>query len=171
MTTASPSTVGARAVASANGAGAATWSMGALFERLVSAGDTGGLLAASIVTQPPDSGSPLHVHTREAEAWYLLEGTMTYVAGGETFHLSPGDFIYLPQGVPHAFRTTGKTPVRFLGLALPGAVLDLYDEVGEPATERRLPDGGVSPGDVGRWMELAPNYGLRVVGPPIASGS
>jgi mannose-6-phosphate isomerase-like protein (cupin superfamily) len=171
MTTTSSTTAGARAVAGTNGAGTATWAMGALFERLVGVGDTGGLLAASVVTQPPDTGSPLHVHTREAEAWYLLEGTMTYVAGGQTFHLSPGDFIYLPQGVPHAFRTTGTAPVRFLGLALPGAVLDLYDEVGEPATERRLPDGGVTPGDVARWMELAPKYGLRVVGAPIAAGS
>jgi quercetin dioxygenase-like cupin family protein len=165
MTTAS--TAGARAVAGTNGSGAATWAMGALFERLVGTGETGGLLAASVVTQPPGTGSPLHVHTREAEAWYLLEGTMTYVAGDETFRLAPGDFIHLPQGVPHAFRTTGTAPVRFLALALPGAVLDLYDEVGEPAAERRLPDGGVSPADVARWTELAPRYGLRVVGPPI----
>ncbi len=171
MSTTSTSTAGTRAVAGTNGAGAATWSMGALFERLVSDDDTGGLLAASIVTQPPGSGSPLHVHTREAEAWFLLEGTMTYVAGADTFHLAPGDFIYLPQGVPHAFRTTGTTPVRFLGLALPGPVFGMYDEVGEPATERRLPDGGVTPGDVARWSALAPAYGLRIVGPPIAPGS
>jgi mannose-6-phosphate isomerase-like protein (cupin superfamily) len=156
------------AVARANGTGPATWAMGALFERLVGAGDTAGVLAASIVTQPPGSGSPLHVHTREAEAWYLLEGTMTYVAGTETFHLAPGDFIYLPQDVPHAFRTTGATPARFLGLSLPGRLMDLYDEVGEPAAERRLPDGGVTAGDIARWNELAPTYGVRVVGPPIA---
>jgi hypothetical protein len=36
-----------------------------------------------------------------------------------------------------------------------------------PATERRLPDAGVSDADVARWLELAPRYGLRVVGPPI----
>src|SRR5436305_1265022 len=113
MTTTSSSATGARAVASADGSGAATWAMGALFERLVGTDDTGGLLAASVVTQPSGTGSPLHVHTREAEAWYLLEGTMTYVAGPDTFHLAPGGFIYLPQGVPHAFRTTGASPVRF----------------------------------------------------------
>jgi hypothetical protein len=46
-------------------------------------------------------------------------------------------------------------------------LLDIYDEVGAPATERRLPDAGVPDADVARWLELGPRYGLRVVGPPI----
>jgi quercetin dioxygenase-like cupin family protein len=151
------------------GTGAATWAMGGLFERLVGVGDTAGELEASLVTQPPGTASPLHVHTGEAEAWYLLEGTLTYVAGPRTFHLAAGDFIYLPRDVPHAFRVTGSTPVRFLGLALPGRLMELYDEVGVPAAEHRLPDGGVTSADVARWVELAPRYGIRVMGPPIAA--
>ncbi len=152
-------------VARAAGTGAATWSMGGLFERLVSGVETGGQLAASLVTQPAGIATPLHVHTREAEAWYLLEGTLTYQAGGERVELEPGGFIYLPRGVPHAFRTTSV--VRYLGLTLPGELMDLYDEVGSPALERRLPDGGVTGDDVARWLAAATGYGLRVVGPPI----
>lgn len=171
MTTYSPSSAGAAPVARANGTGRATWAMGGLFEHLVGAGDTAGLLGAALVTQPPGTASPLHVHTREAEAWFLLEGTMTYVAGAETFRLAPGDFIYLPRDVPHAFRVTGDAPARFLGLTLPSGLMALYDEVGEPAAERRLPDGGVTAGDVLRWNQLAPSYGVRVVGPPIAAAA
>jgi mannose-6-phosphate isomerase-like protein (cupin superfamily) len=154
-----------------NGTGVAAWSMGSLYERLVSAAETGGQLGMSIVTQPPGMSSPLHVHTREAEAWFILEGTLTYLAGTEVHELGSGDFIYLPSNVPHAFRTTGSKPVRFLGLTVPGQLLDLYDEVGTPALERRLPDGGVSAGDIARWNELAPKYGLRIVGPPISETS
>jgi mannose-6-phosphate isomerase-like protein (cupin superfamily) len=150
------------------GTGTATWALGSLYEKLVSAGETGGQLGVSIVTQPPGMASPLHVHTREAEAWFILGGTMTYVADGKFFELAAGDFIYLPRGVPHGFRTTGSTPVRFLALAVPGQLLDLYDEVGSPATQRRIPDGGAPPGDIARWAELAPQYGLRIVGPPLA---
>jgi hypothetical protein len=69
--------------------------------------------------------------------------------------MTAGDFIYLPRQVPHAFRTTGTVPVRFLALTLPGGLLDIYDEVGVPATERRLPDAGVSDADIARWLELA----------------
>ena len=154
-------------VSCAAGTGSATWAMGMLFERLVGAEETVGVLGASVVTQPPGQGSPLHVHTREAEAWYLLQGAMTYRAGERLIRMSVGDFIYLPREVPHAFRTTGTVPVRFLALTLPGGLLDIYDEVGVPATERRLPDAGVSDADIARWLELAPRYGLLVVGPPI----
>src|SRR5512143_1355870 len=84
-------------VARAAGTGDATWTMGMLLERLVGAGETGGQLGASVVTQPPGLASPLHVHTREAEAWYLLEGAMTYRAGAQRVRLAPGDFIYLPR--------------------------------------------------------------------------
>ncbi len=150
------------------GTGTATWALGSLHERLVSAGETGGQLGVSIVTQPPGMASPLHVHTREAEAWFILEGTMTYLAGGQLVDLAAGDFIYLPRDVPHGFRTTGSTPVRFLALAIPGQLLDMYDDVGVPAAERRIPDGGVPAGDIARWNELGPQYGLRIVGPPIA---
>ena len=162
---------GAAPLARPAGTGPATWAMGGLFEHLVGAGDTGGELAASLVTQPAGTASPLHVHTREAEAWYLLEGTMTYLAGGQRFDLAAGDLIYLPRDVPHAFRVTGTSPARFLGLTLPGGLMDLYDEVGAPADERRLPDRGVSAEDIARWNELGPRYGLRIVGPPIPPAS
>ena len=154
-------------VARQAGTGPATWAMGMLLERLVDADQTGGLLEASIVTQPPGQASPLHVHTREDEAWFLLDGALTYRAGEQLFRMTAGDFIYLPREVPHAFRTTGPVPARFLALTLPGGLLNLYDEIGAPAVERRLPDGGVSPQDVQRWLELGPRFGLRVVGPPI----
>jgi len=144
------------------------WAMGMLSEQLVSGADTGGQLSASLVTHRPGAASPLHVHTREAEAWYLLEGTMTYRAGEQLVRLTAGDFIYLPRSVPHAFRITGATPARFLALTLPSGLMTIYDEIGRPAIERRLPDAGVSPADVQRWLEAAPRYGLRVVGPPIS---
>ncbi len=147
--------------------GTATWAMGSLFERLVSASDTGGQLGVSVVTQPCGAASPLHVHTREAEAWYVLDGEITYVAGAATVPMGPGDFIYLPRNVPHAFRVTGPGPARFLALSLPGRLLDLYDEVGTPALDRRLPGGGAPAAEIGRWGEISARYGIRVVGPPI----
>lgn len=157
----------------APGDGPATWAMGSLFERLASAAETAGAFGLSLVTQPPGVATPLHVHAHEAEAFYLLDGTMTYQAGETLYRLSAGHFIYLPRGVPHAFRITGTTPVRFLGLAVPGGLMDLYDDVGIPALERRLPgsDGQPVEEEIRRWGEVSPRYGLSVVGPPIPSES
>ena len=67
----------------AAGHGRATWALGSLFETLVTAGQTGGSLDAAVVTQPPGLATPLHVHTREAEAWFVLDGTLIYRAGDE----------------------------------------------------------------------------------------
>ena len=88
----------------------ATWALGAMFERLASGAETGGAFGMSLVTQPAGTATPLHVHTREAEAFYVLDGSLTYRAGEQTHRLSAGSFIYLPSGVPHAFRVTGTGP-------------------------------------------------------------
>lgn len=151
------------------GTGRATWAMGSLFEHLLSGEESGGRIGMALVTQPPGVATPLHRHTREAEAFFLLDGGLTYRAGEEIFHLGAGDFIWLPQGLPHAFRITGERPARILALTDPGGLLNLYDEVGVPAAERRLPgpDGLPMDVEVARWNEVGPRYGLEVVGPPL----
>ena len=92
---------------------------------------------------------------------------MTYSADGQLHRLSAGSFIFLPRGLPHGFRVTGSGPVRFLAVALPGALMSLYDEVGRAAGQHELPppDQDLLMVDVQRWLEAAPRYGLRVVGP------
>ena len=67
------------------GEGPGTWVLGSLFERLASGEETGGGFGLSLVTQPPGTATPVHVHTAEDEAFYLLDGTMTYSAAAR-FH-------------------------------------------------------------------------------------
>ncbi|NYG06309.1 quercetin dioxygenase-like cupin family protein [Phycicoccus badiiscoriae] len=162
-----------RAVFRAGGTARATWAMGSLFEHLLTAEESGGTLGVALVTQPPGIATPLHRHQREAEAFFLLDGAMTYRAGDEVFHLVGGDFIWLPPNLPHAFRVTGDRPVRFVGLADPGHLFGLYDEVGLPASERRLPgpDGRPMEQEIPRWNAVGPRYGLEVLGPPLPEES
>jgi quercetin dioxygenase-like cupin family protein len=150
------------------GSAPATWAMGSLFEHVLRAEESGGL-GVCLVTQPPGIATPLHRHTYEDEAFLLLEGTMTYRAGDDTYRLGAGDFLWLPRGVPHAFRITGDVPVRFVGFADPGGLFGLYDEVGIPAAERRIPgaDGLSMEVEIPRWNEVGTRYGLQVVGPPL----
>ncbi len=152
------------------GEGPGTWAMGSLFEHLVGASDTSGAIGMSMVTQPPGIATPLHRHTKEAEALFVLEGRIDYRAGEELHELSDGDFLYLPLGLPHAFRIRGVKPARFLALTTPGGLMGLYDEVGVPAAAVRLPgegEGLAMDEEIGRWNEVGPRYGLEVIGPPI----
>ncbi len=158
-----------RAVMREPGGARGTWAMQSLFEHLLEASEADGRLGVALVTQPPGVATPLHRHSREAEAFYLLAGRMDYRAGDQDFALYEGCFIYLPQGVPHAFRIRGEEPATMLAMTTPGGLLHLYDEVGLPATERRLPgpDGLAPEAEIPKWLEVAPRYGLEVVGPPI----
>lgn len=129
------------------GTGPMTWAMGSLFEHVLTGAESAGALGLALVTHPPGTATPLHRHTHEAEGFSLLDGTMTYRAGEEDFH----------------------RPVRFLGMSAPGGLLRLYDDVGVPAAERRLPgeDGQSTDVEIPRWNEVAPGYGLEVLGPPL----
>ena len=72
--------------------------------------------------------------------------------------------------MPHAFRIRGEAPARLIALTLPGGLMGLYDEVGMPAAGHRLPglDGNPMEVEIPRWNQVAPRYGLEVLGPPIA---
>ena len=151
------------------GTGRGTWAMSSLFEHLLESPPGSDRLGVALVTQPPGVATPLHRHTREAEAFYLLDGRMDYRAGDEDYELYAGCFMYLPAGLPHAFRIRGDEPARFLAMVEPGGLLGLYDEVGIPATEMRLPgEDGLTPEvEIPRWIDVSGRYGLEVVGPPI----
>lgn len=149
------------------GHGEALWAMGSLFEVKLSAQESGGPLAVMEVTQPPGIATPLHVHHREAEAFYLLAGGLDYEAGGELHALGAGDFIWLPQGVPHRFRVTGDVPARLLAIGAPGGIESLYRTVGVPAAARTLPGAYPAEPELARWRDAAPAHGLEVLGPPL----
>ncbi len=151
------------------GTGRGTWAMNSLFEHLLESTPGSDGLGVALVTQPPGVATPLHRHTFESEAFFLLEGRMDYRAGEEDFDLYAGCFLHLPAGLPHAFRIRGDQPARFLAIANPGGLLHLYDEVGIPATELRLPgaDGQTLEVEIPRWVAASSRYGLEVVGPPI----
>ena len=142
------------------GTAPATWAMGSLFERLARPGETGGLDLA-LVTRPPGIATPLHRHTREAEAFFL-DGTMTYRAGEETFRLAAGDFLYLPAGIPHAFRVTGSVPVREHRLPGPDGQ---SPDIEIPKMERR----GASVRPRGRGSPLAGGTRARLIERPASA--
>jgi mannose-6-phosphate isomerase-like protein (cupin superfamily) len=61
-----------------------------------------------------------HVHESEDDAFYILEGEMTFVFGDEEVKAGPGAFALVPPGVEHGFRNDGEVPVRMLNIHAPG---------------------------------------------------
>jgi quercetin dioxygenase-like cupin family protein len=70
----------------------------------ISASDTGGELAVfEQIGQSPKGGPPLHIHTKQDEWFYVLEGEYLFQVGEEKFQLKTGDTIFLPRNIQHAF--------------------------------------------------------------------
>ena len=60
-----------------------------------------------------------HVHDGEDDAFYIIEGEMTFVVGDEDIPAPPGTFVLVPPGVEHGFRNNGEVPVRMFNIHAP----------------------------------------------------
>lgn len=74
-------------------------------------------LAETIV--PPNGGPPPHIHRREDELFYVLDGTLDFTFRDTTFRGGPGTAVYLPKGIIHTFKNNNDRPARFLVAATP----------------------------------------------------
>ncbi len=82
---------------------------------------------------PPDSGPPLHVHEKESETYYVLEGQFEFVCGQEQVSGGAGTFVFAPRGLPHRYKNIGKTPGRILFGFTPGGIEAFFTELGAQA--------------------------------------
>jgi quercetin dioxygenase-like cupin family protein len=70
----------------------------------------------------PPRGTPPLAHTHEgAEAFYVLDGTISFTVGAETVEGAAGDFVLVPSGVAHTFANRSDAPARLLILHAPAA--------------------------------------------------
>jgi mannose-6-phosphate isomerase-like protein (cupin superfamily) len=106
------------------------------------------------------SGPALHVHEREDEALYVIEGEATVRLGDEVFTAASGAFVWMPRGVPHTFANLGDAPLRLLGFAVPSGVEELFASL--PRDQSQLDQAKIA-----EINKLGERYGARTVGPPI----
>ena len=147
-------------------AGRAVWFTTNRITIKASAEDTGGAFALWESFVPAGSSPPLHVHEREEETFWVLEGRLTIRCGEETFSVGPGSMAVLPRGVPHTFVAEGDSPAHLLTLATPGGVEGYFVAAGRPAENDGLPPAG--PPDIGLLQRHSAEFGLQIVGPPLA---
>ena len=118
--------------------GEARWWFGALAEIKATAADTGGQMTIVEVTEHPGAEAPLHVHRRDDEGFWVLEGDVTFEVGDTTIEASAGDFVFGPRDIPHRF-TVGDQGCRMLFILVPGGIEDVIRATSEPAPSRTLP--------------------------------
>ena len=104
--------------------------------------DTNGVFSVMEFVTPPGKGVALHVHEREDELVYLLEGEIEVMLGDQKMKAVPGVMALLPRGIPHGFTNVGNKPSRLLDTILPGQFDNYFVELaglftrGEPSQEQ-----------------------------------
>ena len=99
--------------------------------------------------------SPLHMHTREDEYSYVLEGTIGLQVGEEVIEAHTGDLVFKPRDVPHAFWNAADEPARVLEIIAPAQFATYFDEIA-PLLD---PSG---PPDLAGLVPIAERYGLEL---------
>jgi quercetin dioxygenase-like cupin family protein len=152
-------------VALGPGEGEAIWFLGILATIKSSAETTGGRVAVIEHLAPRGAGSPLHVHRREDEWFYVLEGELAFWVGGRTIQAPAGSFVFGPRGVPHTFAVTSEE-ARFLLVAEPAGFEGFMRALAEPAATLTIPPTAAGPPDMERLAALAAEHGIEILGPP-----
>lgn len=79
---------------------------------------------------PPRAlGAPLHTHRNEDEYSYVLEGRIGVQLGDEVLEAGPGELVFKPRDVPHAFWNAGDEPARLLELISPAGFENYFREL------------------------------------------
>jgi quercetin dioxygenase-like cupin family protein len=90
------------------------------------------------ITAPPGLEAPLHVHHRDDEAFWILEGTVAFEVGDQTIEASAGDYVFAPRDIPHRY-TIGDAGCRMLFILVPSGIEDVIRATSEPAASRTVP--------------------------------
>ena len=114
-----------------------------------SAGSTGGAITV-MVASSTTGGAPLHVHRREDECFYVIDGAISVEVGGERPEAGPGSFVFLPRDVPHAWDVESE-PASVMIITVPGGFEDfMRDWEQADGYDRR---------------EIAARYGIELLAP------
>lgn len=117
----------------------ARWHLGGLLTIRAGAGDTNG--AVAVVEERAGRGyaTPPHVHGREDETLFVIDGTLEYTVDGSVGTVTAGEAVHLPRGLAHRFEVISEE-AHFLVIITPGGFEEFFEEVSPPALAARIPD-------------------------------
>lgn len=131
--------------------------LGASGATLLRADQTGGVFSLMEVVNPPGTGVPPHAHRHEDETFCILDGLAELTVGGRQMHAGPGDVVFLPRNVPHAYRAAGGRSLRMHVIVTPGGLERFFEELSAlPASD---------PPDMATVSAVCARHGISFVSP------
>ena len=128
----------------------------------VASADSDAQFAFFHLVAPPMSGPPRHVHSREDELFYVLDGELVFELDGACHTVSAGGTVFLRRGVVHAYQNFTTSDARLLIATTPGSFSEFFVEL-----SAATPPGGMPPFEV--LEALGDKYGITTLGPPMTA--
>ena len=126
--------------------------------QIVRGEDSNGALAALEAINDPGEGPPLHIHTREDETAYVLEGEFRWKLGDRMISSTgPGAFVFIPRGLPHTWEVISEERGRMLVTFSPAGMEGFFDRL-----------ASMEEFDLETFRAAAAEHGMEVVGPRLA---
>ena len=107
--------------------------------------------------EPRALAAPMHTHQHEDEYTYVLQGEIGFQIGEEVRVARPGDLVFKPRGVPHAFWNAGDTLARGLEIISPAGFERYFAEISP-----LLPPNHAGPPDERALGAVMARYGLEL---------
>jgi quercetin dioxygenase-like cupin family protein len=140
------------------------WYNGSLMTFLATGEDTHGQFALIEAVARRGNVPPPHIHHREDEIFYVLDGEVVVSVGDRTIKGTAGTMFFLPRDVRHSF-TIESEQSRMLILLTPAGLEGWFKEFSVPAQAMTLPPADEPPyGEMQRMLEAASRYGIEFVG-------
>lgn len=136
--------------------------VGDRYRFLVEGEQTRGLYAMWHATITPAGGPPLHTHSREDEAFYVLKGELTFEADGQQFVGGPGSFVNLPIGSKHRFSNQTDSDVEVLIIVAPAGLEKMFRRTGNNVDDVTQPIALPNDDEKMRLVETAPEFGIEL---------
>ncbi len=114
----------------------------------------------------PGGAAPLHVHVDLDDSFFVASGELAIRCGDDTFVARAGDYVSLPEGIPHTLRVVGDAEAVLLQTHAAASFLNFIKAVGAPATDAR-PDMATL--DFAAMNAVAGETGQPVIGPPMSA--
>jgi quercetin dioxygenase-like cupin family protein len=137
-----------------------------VYRFLATGEDTNGRYALWEAIVPPGGGPPPHVHSREEEGFYVLEGELTFTINGERVVATAGMFANMPVGIPHFFKNEGSRTARMLISVAPAGLEQMFFQSGVPLAEGVTTAPAPTREEIEKLLAIAPSYGIEIRMPP-----
>jgi mannose-6-phosphate isomerase-like protein (cupin superfamily) len=136
--------------------------VGDVYRFLATGEDTNGKYALIEALVGPGGGPPPHVHSREEEGFYILEGEITFTINRERVVATAAMFANMTVGTPHSFKNESNKPAKMLVSVAPAGLEKMFFEVGVPLAEGATTALPPTKEEIERLLSIAPSYGIEI---------